>query len=493
MQPTISPILLVSKGNKMKIKKIYIFIALIIVSLLLFGCTANEQEVFPIEEDVSEPEVITPDELPEPEEAAFEEEEETPTVSRLTISAEEELVSPVRALYEAYFDGETPVFVDVDPDIIATASTPYTGGRPIIEATFLPGSVLVPVRESDDVSNFIDFSLSPEGQEILIGAGELPATITITDQAGNEIEFPQPVQRVISAFGPATSIVYSINAQNRLVAASFTGAGDPQGAAVMERIDPRFPNLVADDFFSRQNFNIEEAALLDPDLIIGSARSAWLDVVDQLGINVFLMDAETPQEIQDAVLLIGQIFGPHAYAQAQAWVDYFDFIISETSGALIDLSPDDRISVLFTGTEPLRVASGDMYQTDIIEAAGGISVSADLIGFWNDVNLEQIAIWDPDVIIVPPYGGASVEAITESSEWQILSAVQEGRVYRMPRLVAPWDTPGPDSVMGIVWLAEKLNPDIVSFSCGTEAVYFYNTFLNYAITGEEVATICVVD
>ncbi len=473
----------------MKTERIYIIIALIIVSLLLFGCTAVEQEVLPTEA-VSEPEVILHEEMTEPEEIVSEE-EETPTLSRITISTEEELEAPVRALYEAFFEGEIPVLVDVDADILATASTPYSGGRPTIEATFLPGSVLVPVRESDDVNRFIDFAISPEGQEVLIAAGELPATITITDQAGNLIEITQPVQRVISAFGPATSIVYSIDAEDRLVAASFTGAGDPQGASVMERIDPRFPNLVSDDFFSRQNFNIEEAAMLDPDLILGSARSAWLDVVDQLGINVFLMDAETPQQLQESVLLMGQIFGPHAYAQAQAWVAYYDFIIDEISGQLGELSPDERVSVLFTGTEPLRIASGDMYQTDIIKAAGGISVSADLIGFWNDVNLEQIAIWDPDIIIVPPYGGASVEAITESSEWQLLSAVQNERVYRMPRLVAPWDTPGPDSVMGIVWLAEKLNPDLIALNCATEAVYFYNTFLNYAITGEEVAAICV--
>ena len=456
----------------MKTKHIVFILLLGIVSLLIIGCTP-EVVPEPIEIIVDEPDI--------------------PDISRFTISAEERLQSPIRELYEAFFEGESPVFVDVDGDLIATSSTPYSEGRPFVEATFLPESVLIPVNEIDDIKAFIDFAISPEGQQVLIDAGELPETITITDQAGNQIEVPQPVQRVISAFGPATSIVYSIDAADRLVAASFTGAGDPQGAAVMERIDPRFPDLVGDDDFSRQNFNIEEAAMLNPDLIIGSARSGWLDVVDQIGINVFLMDAETPQEIQEAVLLMGQIFGPHANAQAQAWVDYFDTIIDKISSQLEERSPEESIRVLFTGTEPLRVASGDMYQTDLIEAAGGLSVSADLVGFWNDVNLEQIAIWDPEIIIVPPYGGASVEAITESSEWQILTAVQNNRVYRMPRLVAPWDTPGPDSVMGIVWLAEKLNPGLLDFSCASEAVYFYNTFLNYDITGEEVAAICVID
>ncbi|MFW5714526.1 MAG: ABC transporter substrate-binding protein, partial [Brevefilum sp.] len=118
------------------------------------------------------------------------------------------------------------------------------------------------------------------------------------------------------------------------------------------------------------------------------------------------------------------------------------------------------------------------------------SVSADLSGFWNDVNLEQILIWDPDVIIVPPYGGATVSSITESSEWQILDAVQAGRVYQMPKLVVPWDTPSTDSVLGIVWMAQMLHPELVDLDCSNEAEYFYNTFYDYAITDDEIQTIC---
>ena len=72
---------------------------------------------------------------------------------------------------------------------------------------------------------------------------------------------------------------------------------------------------------------------------------------------------------------------------------------------------------------------------------------------------------DSDVIIVPPYGGASVKAIVESQEWQILDAVQKGQVYRMPKLVVPWDTPAPDSVLGIVWLAQLLNPRTIDLRC----------------------------
>ncbi|MDY6846125.1 MAG: hypothetical protein SVP52_03195, partial [Chloroflexota bacterium] len=94
------------------------------------------------------------------------------------------------------------------------------------------------------------------------------------------------------------------------------------------------------------------------------------------------------------------------------------------------------------------------------------------------------------IIIVPPYGGASVEAITESQEWQILEAVQEKKVYRMPKLVVPWDTPAPDAILGLVWMGQRLYPELIDLDCSEEAEFFYNTFFDYEITGEELATIC---
>jgi iron complex transport system substrate-binding protein len=449
---------------------------------LLIGCTLaplNDLDLAPITEEQQAQPVEEPIEP-----------NETISEARFTMMAEEEFKNPLTALYEAHFEGETPTFVEADADLSVITSPAAFDERSIIEKSFLPDVVMIPAVDSIDVINFIDFAISPDGQQVLIDAGELPAVISVTDMAGNSLEIQQPVRRVISAFGPTTSITYSVHAADRLVAASFIGAADPMGAASMERIDPRFPVLASDDYFSRQEFNIEHAATLDPDLIIASSRSTWLEAVDQLGIPVFLMEAETPEQLKEAVLLIGQLFGPHASRQAQAWVAYYDFVLDTVIAQIGEIPMDERVKVLFTGTEPLRVASGEMYQNDIILSAGGISVSADLGGYWNDVNLEQVVVWDPEVIIVPPYGGASVEAITDSAEWEIVEAVRSGRVYRMPRFVVPWDTPAPDSVLGIVWMAERLNPDRISITCKSEVEFFYNTFYNYSITTEEIMTLC---
>jgi iron complex transport system substrate-binding protein len=63
-------------------------------------------------------------------------------------------------------------------------------------------------------------------------------------------------------------------------------------------------------------------------------------------------------------------------------------------------------------------------------------------------------------------------------------------VYRVPKLVAPWDTPVPDSVLGIVWMAQTLYPEVVELDCAAETEHFYRTFYDYDISAQEVADLC---
>lgn len=467
----------------MKKNKLLVVFSLLIIIPIITGCTPGMYRMPTIQVRETEGEE---ENLPEFSSGI----EEDPPFS---IESDQIFREPFSILYEAFFNGEKPVFVDQNADLLVTNPEVGDDFHPNPPAYFLPGAALIPLSDSSEIDEFIRYALSAEGQQLLIDVGFLAESIILTDQAGNQVEIKLPVRWVISAYGPVTSIVYSVNAEERLVSASYLGARDPLGISVMEKMDSRFPGIKGDESFSQNEFNIEEAATLNPDLIFANARSSWLDSADQLDIPVFLFDPETPEQLKEAVLLIGQIFGPHSTAKAEAWVNYYEAVNTRIGNSVSDLPDDDRLDVLFTGTEPLRVASGDMFQSYIIESVGGNSVTKDLEGYWNNVNLEQVVLWNPEVVIVPSYGGASVEAITESQEWQILEAVQAGRVYQMPKLVVPWDTPAPDAVLGIVWMGQRLYPEQLDLKCVTEAEYFYQTFFDYEITEEELATICKFD
>ncbi len=404
-----------------------------------------------------------------------------------TLQADEALQPAVAALHTAQY-GTAPTFVTTDADLIATTDRTLLPEDSVsVPPHFLPDAFFV-VR-SESASAFVDFAISPDGQQTLIDAGFLPASVTIVDQVGNTLDIPQPVRRAITPYSLATYVIYGVGAADRLVAGGYLGARTPEGAARMEAIDPRFPEL-SSYVMNQREINIEEIANLAPDVIFASARSAWLDTVAELGIPTVLFQGESPELLKQSLTLAGQIFGPNAAARAAAWIAYYDRVLSAVVAQTSGLSDAERPRVLVIGTEPLRVISGDMYQTDIVAAAGGQSVSAELKGSWNDVNLEQVVLWDPDVIIIVPYGNVTVATLTDSPEWQVIKAVQDGKVYKMPSWVAPWDTPVPDSVLGIIWLAQKLFPERIALDCSAEAVTFFNAFYGYDIPRDDIAAVC---
>ena len=337
--------------------------------------------------------------------------------------------------------------------------------------------------------DFLRFVTGPDGQQIAIGLGLLPAAVEVVDQSGKTISVSQPVRRIASPYSIATYYVYGVGAADRLVAAGYLGARDPEGQAGMLKLDPDFETIAnAVSTLNQQEANIEELAALHPDLILASTRTGWLDAAEALGVSILRFEGESPEALQDAMSLIGAVLGPHAAYQAEQFNAYYN----RTLGTILAQTEAiaEPVRVYFSGTNPLRVASGDMYQTTMVEAAGAVSVTADLTGYWNDVNLEQVAVWDPDVILFVPYGGANAEAFTGAVEWSAIRAVYEGRVYRLPKLSAPWDTPVPDSILGIIWIAQTLYPDQVSLDCAAEAMTFYRQFYGYAMGEEEAQSLC---
>jgi iron complex transport system substrate-binding protein len=116
------------------------------------------------------------------------------------------------------------------------------------------------------------------------------------------------------------------------------------------------------------------------------------------------------------------------------------------------------------GEIALGVPSASWLQTMEVELAGGVAVWKEAAqgGGWNTVNLEQVAAWDPDTILVVSYTTDSREIVGKlkaDSRWQALKAVKEGRIYGFPGDVFSWDQPDPRWILGLTWLAGKLFPD----------------------------------
>ncbi|MFC2079218.1 ABC transporter substrate-binding protein [Candidatus Bipolaricaulota bacterium] len=315
-------------------------------------------------------------------------------------------------------------------------------------------------------------------------AGIAQSEIVVLDQTGQTVTIPQPIESIASVYGVGTYYVYALGGGERLVVAYYIGVKTISSASEsMLRWEPRLP-----DILSFGDPNVEELVASNAQLVLadGSQHQAVAEQLRELGIPVVLYQAETAQALKEAVALTGTILGSDAGVQAAEFVADYDRIIDTVASDVAALSEDNRVRVLFLGTSLTKVISGGMYQSYLIEVAGGISVTRELPGFWNEVNLEQILLWNPEIIVIPPYGPVQPGDILDNPDWQTLAAVQSGRVHRMPRIIAPMDTPVPESLLGIAWMAKTFYPDLVTLDLEAEVTHFYTEYYQFALTDEEI-------
>ena len=308
--------------------------------------------------------------------------------------------------------------------------------------------------------------------------------VEIVDQTGRTVQIGQPVERLVSVYGMGTYYVYALGASDRLVRAWYIGLKSPaQATDAMARLEPRIEELL-----TFGDPSVEEMVALETDLILvdGSRHAAFADQMLDLGVPVLQFLVETPEALKEGMLLAGAALGVASFEKAEGFVADYDRVMTALEQDVNGRGSEGPVRVLFLGTDPLKVASGAMYQTLMIEAAGGTSVSSDLTGSWNEVNLEQILVWNPEVIVIPPYGPVQAETILNHADWQAIAAVQAGRVHRMPRLFAPMDTPVPESLLGVVWLADVFYPGQLSVDLAAEANAFYARYYDYDLSTDEL-------
>ncbi|WP_371381339.1 ABC transporter substrate-binding protein [Sporomusa aerivorans] len=305
-------------------------------------------------------------------------------------------------------------------------------------------------------------------------------TIVITDQLGRQVEIPRHVQRIAALDHFEGYIVFALGQQDKLVhQALYNKLGQ-----AMVKTDPDFrakPQL-------RQNqktITTESLAALSPQIVFinTSFDKRQLTQFESAGLKVIALKGETLADSYAAVSLVAKVLnceerGKEYIAACDRWLQ----LVKERISSIPD---GQRPKVLFSGPRDIfSVATRDMLQTSMIEAAGGVNAAAELAGYWVTVSPEQIAAWNPDVIFL----GSTLDAYTPDTlyanpHFAGVKAVQNKRVYSFPSNIGWWDYPAPSHVLGTVWAAKALYPDKFNdIDMLKMADDFYRQFLGRSFT-----------
>ncbi len=284
----------------------------------------------------------------------------------------------------------------------------------------------------------------------------------VIDMTGRRVSVPEDITRIASPYRVATEMLLVLGAAGKIVGVS----------TMPTRVTRIFYPGLAQAGIADRHSSLEEILSLQPDVVFTSPGPV-VEGLEKAGIAVFCLEVETPDAMLAGLSMIADVLGQqeHAGKIAAYYRDKLAYIAAKTSG----ISPKKKVYLI--GARTLTTIGGDFYQDHIITYAGGINVSHELKGGWVGVSREHLVSWDPDVMVMVPYfQGVSSTEILNDKALSTLTALRNRQIHTFPSYIDAWDLPSPESILGIMWLANTLYPDQLRFDMSEEARHFYITF-----------------
>ncbi len=240
-----------------------------------------------------------------------------------------------------------------------------------------------------------------------------------------------------------------------------------------------------------QNASVEEIASTQSDLVLMKAThfQSIAKKLDNLGVPNFTMNLETYADWQKEIPELGKLL--KNTARANEILSLYDERLNPIEKTAASIGESEKKSVLIIqgsmtdNTYSYKIAPDSWMQTWMAETIGAKAVwkgANEAANGWSTVSFEQIAAWDPDVIILVSYRTPSDEylsAIYNSPVWSTLSAVKNKQVIASPYDMMNYIQPVSSWILGLQWMAKEVYPTRYMDMDMTEQVAsFYKDFYN---------------
>jgi iron complex transport system substrate-binding protein len=225
--------------------------------------------------------------------------------------------------------------------------------------------------------------------------------------------------------------------------------------------------------------NLESVLALKPDLILdlGYADPTYVSLADrvqeQTGIPYALLDGHFDRTVE-TYRLLGQFVGRNEAADDLA--RYAAETIATVTGRIASVPAAQRPRVYYArGPRGLETGLGGSINVETIEMLAR-NVAGGTHGGLANVSIEQVLLWDPQVIVTIDQDFAASAA--HDPAWAPVAAVRAGRVHLSPKLPFGWVDfpPAVNRLVGLWWLAKIFYPDLFPEDLRALTRDFYTRF-----------------
>ena len=319
--------------------------------------------------------------------------------------------------------------------------------------------------------------------------------VPFTDSLGREFNLPDNLDRIVPSGNLAQLVLYSV-APERIVGWSSQLSGSAKEYFVQDVV-----NLPVFGTFYGKKANLNKEALMSaaPDVVIdmGEIKGTREEMAKELDdlqrdmmIPVIFIEAyldNTPEVFRTLGTLLEE------EEKCEELALFAEDALKMAENARKNIT--DPVTVYYSSSEDgLDAIAEGNFHGEVIEKVGAKNVVPSSFGSSsNKVSIEQLFIWDPEVIILT--SPEAYDEVTTSRTWRHLSAVKNDRVYLMPSEPYPFidNPPATNRVIGIYWLGNLLYPELYPIDIVDKTIEFYSLYYNHELSREDAERILNLD
>lgn len=275
----------------------------------------------------------------------------------------------------------------------------------------------------------------------------------VTDDLGRRITIPTNIQRAISLAPSVTESIFAVGAGDRLVG-DTTYCDYPEEAKAIQKVGDTL------------NPNLETIVSLKPDIVFVSGASqleTFTKTLDQNAIAVYVMNPLDLDAVVNDLWQLGVIFGTeHKSGNLVSELKDRERKIRETLATFHaeDEQPgsyDERVGTLKVfvqiSKEPLFTIGKSAFLNNLLDSAGGRSVTEDVPSAFPKLSKETALSLQPQAIIL----SESPDNQEPNEVFKDSPAVKNGRVYKINADIL--SRPGPRLIDALEQIAKDLHPE----------------------------------
>ncbi len=315
-------------------------------------------------------------------------------------------------------------------------------------------------------------------------AGAQGGAATITDGVGRTVTIEQSPDRVAVLDSFSGELAVMVGAGSKMVAV-------PSGVKSDVLLQGLYSDLV--DLpapMSNGAINMEELMKCSPQAVIVKQEvyeaAGQKDLLDKSGLPYVVIGYTSIDEQIEAIGQVAAVFGGEAQERAGRIAQYYRDVVEDCRNRASQLRDEERVRVYHAVNALVATDGADSLGRDWIESVGCVDVSSydDAPAADYNTTLEQIYVWDPDVIIAN--SADTTKYLMSRDNCSGLKAVRKKSCHTIPVGAARWGQRGSvETYLGMLWLGCTVYPQLYAdVDLQQRITDYYRDYLGIEVTNK---------